>query len=79
MSKPKFKCSLCKCVFFTREDLEYHKFTHFRLTRSGNGEIAPLKLFPELQPFLEYGKILKLGKWNYTLLRDRKTIFRWRD
>jgi len=79
MREPKFKCPLCKCVFFSKEDLEYHKFTHFRPTRSGNGEIAPLEVFPELRPFLEYGKILKLGKWNYTLLRDGKTIYRWRE
>ena len=78
-NKPKFKCPICKCRFFTEVDLEYHKKIHIRKTRSGEGEIFPLKLYPELASYLIERKTLKIGEYNYTLLRDGETVYRWRD
>jgi len=78
MSEPKYKCPCCNCVFSTKIDLEYHKKTHIKKTRNGKGEIFPLELYPNLIPILRDGKTLKIGSYNYVLLRDGKTIYRWR-
>jgi len=79
MSKPKFKCPLCKCMFFSKDDLIAHKKTHIKKTKDGNAEIFPIELYPELIPILMERKPLKIGEYNYVLLKDNKTVYRWRD
>ena len=79
MNEIMYKCPCCNCVFSTRIDLEYHKKTHIKKTRNGKGEIFPIELYPRLIPILMERKPLKIGQYNYVLLKDNKTVYRWKD
>ena len=73
-----YKCPVCDCFFATKHDLYSHKKTHWKKTKNGLGEIAPAKLYPELANLLRDHHMITLGEYNYILLSDGETLYRWR-
>ena len=70
------KCPLCNCYFFTNVDYEAHIQTHWRKTRSGNGEWLPVEGDPDLAKMLNIVGTLIKGKYKYMLIADGKIIYR---
>ena len=72
------KCLLCSCCFFTSVDYEAHMETHWKTTRSGNGEWLPAEAAPNLAKMINMVGTLIKGGYKYVLI-DNKIIYRTRN